>query len=208
MQASDLPPKSRLTLARPDLSAKEAVAFITAHAGDAIRRLQAFSVTIAGAADAGGRLATGAWDVCFLTLEPDQFIHARLFENGTLSFALQSMRDRPPPAFDLEGDWIDSTLAARAIENEPLPPSMGEHHSLFLSLRSVTDSGLFWEVRRIYGEPAKGLQVTQSFGIDASSGDIAVEAIEIQEAGVVVESRYRRPLEGGKWIDRRPAPRQ
>ena len=85
------------------------------------------------------------------------------------------MWDVPPPGFALDSEWIDSMLAADVIKNEPLPATMGERYSLFLSLRFVADIGLFWEVRRIYTEPANNLYVTQSFGINASNSVIAAE---------------------------------
>jgi hypothetical protein len=161
-------------------------------------------VAIAGAADVNGRLdiAVGGWDIRFLSSQPDQYIYARLFANGNLSFTQESMWDVPPPAFALEGEWIDSTLAADIIRNESLPPTMGEHYSLFLSLRFVPEIGMFWEVRRIYTEPENSLHVTQSFGINASNGDIAAETVEMKKAGVLVESRYRHRLHDGDWIDK------
>jgi hypothetical protein len=62
-----------------------------------LRRTKAFSVTIAGAADVNGRLdiAVGGWDVRFLTPQPDQYIYARLFASGNLSFTLESLWEVP-----------------------------------------------------------------------------------------------------------------
>jgi hypothetical protein len=190
-------------LSRPDLSAREAVAIIVNQAGNSLRDTKAFSVTIAGAADVNGRLniAVGGWDIRFLTSQPDQYIYARLFANGSVSYTRESMWDVPPPAFALDGEWIDSTLAAEIIKEEPLPPTMGEAYSLFLSLRFVTDIGLTWQVRRIYTEPANSLHVTQSFGVNASSSDIAAETIEMKKAGVLSESRHRNRIDDGEWVD-------
>ena len=203
-QTDDLPPRTQIALSRPDVSAREAVGIISDHAGNRIRQTKAFSVAIAGAADVNGRLsiAVGAWDVRFLTSQLDQYIYARLFANGNLSFTLVSMWDVPPPGFALDSEWIDSTLAADVIKNEPLPATMGERYSLFLSLRFVADIGLFWEVRRIYTEPANNLYVTQSFGINASNSVIAAETVEVKKAGILVESRYRHRLDDGEWIDK------
>ena len=203
-QIDGLPPRTRLTLSRPDLSAREAVAIITDHAGNRIRQTNAFSVAIAGAADVTGRLniAVGGWDVRFLTSQSDQYIYARLFANGNLSFTRESMWDVPPPAFALNGEWIDSTLAADIIKNEPVPPTMGEPYSLFLGLRFVTVIGLVWEVRRIYTESVNSLHVTQSFGINASNTDIAAETVEVKKAGILVESRYRNRLSDREWLNK------
>jgi hypothetical protein len=203
-QTDDLPPRTQIALSRPDVSAREAVCIISDHAGNRIRQMKAFSVAIAGAADVNGRLsiAVGAWDVRFLTSQLDQYIYARLFANGNLSFTLESMWDVPPPGFALDSKWIDSTLAADVIKNEPLPATMGERYSLFLSLRFVADIGLFWEVSRIYTEPANNLYVTQSFGINASNSVIAAETVEVKKAGILVESRYRHRLDDGEWIDK------
>lgn len=203
-QIDGLPPRTRLTLSRPDLSAREAVAIITDHAGNRIRQTNAFSVAIAGAADVTGRLniAVGGWDVRFLTSPSDQYIYARLFANGNLSFTRESMWDVPPPAFALNGEWIDSTLVADIIKNEPVPPTMGEPFSLFLGLRIVTVIGLVWEVRRIYTESVNSLHVTQSFGINASNTDIAAETVEVKKAGILVESRYRNRLSDREWINK------
>jgi hypothetical protein len=203
-QTDDLPPRTQVTLSRPDVSAREAVAVISEHAGNRFRQTKAFSVTIAGAADLNGRLniAVGGWDVRFLTPQPDKYIYAQLFANGNLSFTLESMWDVPPPGFALDGEWIDSTLAADIIKHDPLPPAMGDRYSLFLSLRFVADIGLFWEVRRIYTEPANSLYVTQSFGINASNSIIAAETVKMKKAGVLVESRHRNRLDGGVWIDK------
>ena len=201
-QTDDLPRRTQIALARRDVSAREAVGIISDHAGNRFRQTKAFSVAIAGAADVYGRIAVGGWDVRFLTSQPDQYIYARLFANGNLSFTLESMWHVPPPGFVLDSDWVDSTLAADVIKNEPLPPTMAERYSLFLSLRFVADIGLFWEVGRIYTEPANNLYVTQSFGINASNSVIAAETVEVKKAGILVESRYRHRLDEGEWIDK------
>jgi hypothetical protein len=203
-QTDNLPLRTRIALSRPDVSAREAVSIISEHAEDSIRQAKAFSVTIAGAADVNGRLniAVGGWDVRFLTPHPDQYIYARLFANGNLSFTLESMWDVPAPVFALDGDWIDSTLAADILREEPLPPAMVERYSLFLSLRVVAAVGLFWEVRRIYTEPANNIYLTQSLGIDASNGVVAAETVEMKKAGVLVESRYRDRLNAREWVNK------
>ena len=191
-------------MSRPDVSAREAVGVIADHVGNRIDLTIAFSVTIAGAADINGRLniAVGGWDVRFLTAQPDQYIFARLSANGNLSFTLESMWDVPAPVFALDGDWIDSTLAADILREEPLPPAMVERYSLFLSLRVVAAVGLFWEVRRIYTEPANNIYLTQSLGIDASNGVVAAETVEMKKAGVLVESRYRDRLNAREWVNK------
>jgi hypothetical protein len=203
-QTDNLPLRTRIALSRPDVSAREAVSIISERAEDSIRQAKAFSVTIAGAADVNGRLniAIGGWDVRFLTPHPDQYIYARLFANGNLSFTLESMWDVRPRGFALDCEWIDSTLAADVIKHEPLPPMMGERYSLFLSLRFVIDIGLFWEVRRIYTEPVNSLHITQSFAINASNSDITAESVEMKKAGVRVESRCRGRLDDREWIDK------
>jgi hypothetical protein len=203
-QTDWLPSRTHLTLSRPDVSAQEAVAIISDHAGDKIRQMKAFSVAIAGAADVKGRLnvANGAWDVRFLTSLPSQYVYARLFAGGNLSFTLESMRGVSPSGFELDGDWIDSTLAADSVKNESLPSAMGDRYSLFLSLQFVVDLGMVWEVRRTYSEPANRVLVTQSFAVNAANSDVAVEALEIKKAGVLVESRYRNRLDKGEWIDK------
>src|ERR1700733_2726107 len=108
-QTDDLPRRTQIALARRDVSAREAVGIISDYAGNRIRQTKAFSVAIAGAADVNGRLsiAVGAWDVRFLTSQLDQYIYARLFANGNLSFTLESMWDVPPPGFALDSEWID-----------------------------------------------------------------------------------------------------
>jgi hypothetical protein len=80
-----LPPGTRITLSRPDVSAREAVGVIADHVGNRIDLTIAFSVTIAGAADINGRLnvAVGGWDVRFLTAQPDQYIYAWLARTCT-----------------------------------------------------------------------------------------------------------------------------
>jgi hypothetical protein len=199
-----LPPRTRITLSRPDVSAREAAGIIADHAGTGIDPTKAFSVTIAGAADINGRLniAVGGWDIRFLTAQPDQYIYARLSANGNLNFTRESMSDVPAPVFALEGDWIDSTVAADIIRQEPLPPAMVEGYSLFLSLRVVTAVGLFWEVRRIYTEPANNIYLAQSLAINASNGVIAAETVEMKKAGVLVESRYRDRLNAREWVNK------
>jgi hypothetical protein len=84
----DLPERISLVLVRPDLSAREAVAFIVEHATPSIRSLPAFSVSIAGAADLHGRLhpQAGMWDVRFVAPEPGNYIYGRLAASGFLSF--------------------------------------------------------------------------------------------------------------------------
>jgi hypothetical protein len=199
-----LPPRTRITLSRPDVSAREAVGIIADHADNRIDPTKAISVTIAGASDINGRLniSVGGWDVRCLTAQPDQYIYARLSANGNLSFTLESMWDVPAPVFALDGDWIDSTLAADILRKEPLPPAMVERYSLFLSLRVVAAVGLFWEVRRIYTEPANNIYLTQSLGIDASNGVVAAETVEMKKAGVLVESRYRDRLNAREWVNK------
>jgi hypothetical protein len=137
-----------------------------------------------------------------LASQPGQYICARLFSGGNLSYTAESMYSPPPPPFALHGEWIDSSLAADNIMKQPLPTMMGECSVLFLDLRFVADVGMFWEVRRSFSEAASSLRVTQSFLINASNNDVAAETVSITRAGVLVESRYRNRLDDSEWIDK------
>jgi hypothetical protein len=199
------PPSTRISLKlpRPDLSAKEAVEVIHAHSADLIQSRQAFYVSSAGAADIRGRLAVGvgAWQIGLRNSSTDSCTTLSLVYSGVLSIRNHCTSGVAPPAFAVDSAWIDSTRAASAIEREPLPDRMGDHYSIFMSLKQVDDFGLLWEVRRTYADPPTGLHIIHSFAVHATSGEIVVERIRQEIDGRPVESRHRRGPGADEWTD-------
>jgi hypothetical protein len=192
-------------LPRADASAKEAVATICNQAGNLFDVDETFRLAIAGAADKHGRLHTdvGGWQIHFRTSALDRYICARLFANGNISVTLQSTWESSAPiVFPLEGDWIDSTVAADAMQREPLPDGMSDRYALFLDLRPIEDTRLFWEVRRIDINRTTQLDIRHSIWINAMTRDVAAEAIEQTKLGKVLESRWRDRLNSRPWVDK------
>jgi hypothetical protein len=192
-----------LKLPRPDLSAREAVEVIHTHSADLIQSRHAFYVSSAGAADIRGRLAVGvgAWQIGLRNPSTESGTLVSLAYSGVLSIRSHSTSGVAPPTFAVDSAWIDSTRAASAIEKEPILDRMGDHYSIFMSLKQVDDLGLLWEVRRSYADPQTGLYITHSFAVHATSGDIIVERIRQEVGGRPVESRHRRGPGADEWTD-------
>lgn len=190
-------------LPRPDLSAREALGLIRAHALDAHPAWEGCMLFSEGAADKNGRLTAnvGGWLVAYRAAAEPEVVRATLYCWGKLVFRQSAAWVKHGPMFPLDSEWIDSTAAAEIIAREPLIHGMDANNSLSLSLRVVQDIGLFWGVTRHFRDTSTQIATNHSFGIDARRGDIAVETLErIDQRGMRQRSRRDR-LNGTGWQD-------
>jgi len=188
-------------LPRPDLSAREAVELIHAHAVHSQPNWEGCVVSSEGAADKSGRLVPeiGGWLVIYSPASSANLIRATLYAGGNIVLRQSIAVDEPPPLFQLDTRWIDSTVAAEIICQEPLVEGMEDNFGFSLSLQAVPDLGLFWQLTRHCFERAANCALSHQFAVDASLGEIAAEVVQRISPRGVVQRRRRDRLNGGDW---------
>jgi hypothetical protein len=205
-----LPPARKITLLRPDLSAREALELITPFVGSFSTAWRLVGVFGGGRLKQSGRLEPGVGVWQFTYMDPnnrnDDVIGVWLFFNGNLSFHGQSaigpvtsVRSGPHP---LVGSWLDSSDIAEIIDGEPRPDGIDEDYSLSMALRPVDCAPLVWEATRLsVGHPQGSGTVRHVLVVDAATGGVVFETLERREHGKIIQARQRRRWEGGAWED-------
>jgi hypothetical protein len=205
-----LPPARKITLPRPDLSAREALELIApfvSRFGTAWRLVGLFG---GGRLSQSGRLEPGVGVWQFTYMDPndrsDDAVEVWLFFNGNLSFHGQSaigpvtsVRRGIQP---LEDNWLDSSEIAEIIYGEPLPHGFNKDYSLSMSLRPIDGAPLMWKVTRLsVGHPHASGMVRHVLVVDAATGGVVFETLERREHGKIIQARQRRRWEGAEWED-------
>jgi hypothetical protein len=193
--------KVKVDLPRTDLSAREAVNLIRPHATGAETPWRGNRIRVDGAADASGRLlaGVGSWVVSYKSVAGPGFVRASLGVWGILSLRAHNELVAPELLFFPDADWLDSTAIAAVIAQEPLAEGMAENYSCGFQLENVPEVGLIWEVKRMFRDRSTGVALHHSFGVEASSGVIAVEGLVRISAAGIAERRRRGRIQGGGW---------
>ena len=198
-----LPPRRKLELPRPDLSAREALGIVRPFAqnlegeGWCMASLESY-----GGVDRDGRAGNFAWRFAYAKLGTFAVIHTALSHSGNLSFSAGI-----PPAYllgalsarlALPDDWLDSTQIADIIASEPLAEGLDDKYSLTMRLWPQEGAPFHWKVTRT-GVHHPGL-TWQDFEVEASTGRINVETYRRVERNQTVEERWRSRTDGaGEW---------
>jgi hypothetical protein len=190
-------------LPRPDLSAREGVEIIHAHAVDSGPDWQGCMVSSEAAANKNGRLVDGlgAWLVMYRAASAADMIRATLYSWGSLVFRKSTALVEPPPLFLLDTQWIDSTVVAEIVRREPLMEGMEENFGFTLALQAVPDLGLFWYLTRHCLVTPANIALSHQFGVDARNGEITVEVVQRRGPRDATQRRRRDRLTGGDWQD-------
>lgn len=167
-----LPPNRHLTLAKADLSAREAVEivrpFIAALAGDwGLARIGGYVQLTAE----GRLVGAGAWRIAFARLDKprSEAVNVSLYGSGLLAFTAMRQVESVPL---LPTTWIDSTAAASAIAAQPVPPGMTGDYLAYMSLEVLKDGQSVWMMAHGVQEgEALTAPDDRHFCVDAVSGE-------------------------------------
>ena len=200
-----LPPARKISLPRPELSAREALAAAKPYLRPLEREWQLTNLFGGGRLTPDGRLEAGVglWDFRYEDTERRKSVRVWLHHNGSLSFRGNISPVPADPAatyLPLPNEWLDSTQIAEIAMREPLPEDWDQRYALTMSLRAWPDAPLVWEVRRFstLGTPPIRLEA-HMLGFEAVTGQILLETFERREHGAVLESRRRIRYTGGDW---------
>jgi hypothetical protein len=159
-------------------------------------------MTGSGALKPDGRLWPGAgvWDVLLWREAGSTFVHVRLYSGGQVVVSQGMAGVDPLPAFDFDDEWIDSTLAAQQFRSAMRDEPLSTGHSLYMQLRLVENTGLFWEVRSTELDRATQMQTQWSVAADAITGDVVAQTKRRDRNGTCIEYLQRDRQSGNLWV--------
>jgi len=181
--------RQRLTLDRPDLSAREADKLIAPHADSWPWSTSLIRVQSAGAVAPNGRLSVGvgAWYFSYWCSAREVGIIYGLFYNGNLSYQYPISRNGAPLPTEIENSWIDSIDIATRVAAEPPPTDGKDIHLSHLALHGSAQRQC-WEAWRTDYSAENRIMRKQTLLLDAESGAILFDAFEVSENGVCIHS--------------------
>jgi hypothetical protein len=183
-----LPPARRIGLARPDLSAKEAIAIVLSVLRDGGLDVVPVDLRVQGAADRQGRLSigSGTWDFLFWWEKQHACVEAHIVSNGNFAagYVWKPFWQKVPPAL---GRWVDSTLAAEVVARELVLPGFRDNDAFFFDLTRHGPRQL-WQVARAAYDVETSTARTHTFLLDIETATIVREKFKQQTGRKVVES--------------------
>ena len=198
-----VPEHSVLALPYPQISAREALAFVQVAMSEMGPHWFLGNLATAGNLGLDGCLIVSpnsAWQFSYCQEGLHDYISGYLFSGGALSFQVVTMSPNLQP-LTIEGSWLDSREVAEIVMAEPDLSDLSEHKTLWMALRATSDGNLFWEVYRDSHEVALRRRARIKYGLDARTGEILAETYERWDRGTKVKSRVRQRRQGADWKD-------
>ena len=203
-----LPPSRRVTLPRPDLSAREALVIVEPFAARFKSPWHLAGLSGDGVIRDDGRNdpRSGRWRFTYRYADTGKVIHIGLYGMGSLSFEGYFMPfftlSDLPIAVPLSHDWLDSTEVAPIVGRQEAPEGLGEvAASLFMRLVPRNGVPLCWEInRQALHRDSQFLSWTVA--LDATCGEVVLEQLGKPFGSSIVTVRQR--LGSGEWEDLPP----
>jgi hypothetical protein len=196
-----VPPNRKVSLARSDLSGREALDIIRTF----MTRFQA-PWHVAGLATYGviqpdGR---GVWRVTYRRGESGDLIGVSLWGDGRLAFHGDSVPDHllahlVARALRLPDVWLDSTDIAEIVARLPIPDGLVRPRVGLMALRSSSDAPLLWNVHFQGDRGSEGEFASWNVYVDAATGEVPLQTLNRRVGYVITPARRR--IRDGDWED-------
>jgi hypothetical protein len=196
-----VPPNRKVSLARSDLSGREALDIIRTFMTGFEAPWHLAGLATYGVIRPNGR---GQWQVTYRRGESGDLIDVSLWGDGRLIFRGFSAPDHMlehlvARALHLPEVWLDSTGVAEIVARLPVPDGLVRPHVGLMALTSFNNAPLLWDVYFSCDRGSEGEFASWHVYVDAATGEVSLQTLN-RRAGHVI-SPARRRIRDGDWED-------